>query len=362
MEFEIGSPMSSHNTPVNDNPNRQWLRMRDGQVVLHAYSAFYDDRETGDGPVVRIIVVAHKLDRIQLFCIYNKTSEVAIKNEMKFTASKPEIGVGWSHNGRWFREYVLFCSCNPHKIPKTVTIVTNTTNEVHEIFALQVEQPEKALVRRGYAVCPAVVHHHLNPAFIIEWLEMLNILGVNKVTVYNISLDEAGSKILHYYNNKNDNKFVELRQSPYFVSDNEDTRRLHQSPVINDCYFRNMYRYEKIIVMDLDEIITPRIQYTYAELLHNIEDSTSAKGKSDRFRSYEFRNEYYFLDLEGDTHQPDNLVTMFHRKHVKVRTVQLCHLYRFFIFYHNVLICIESRTTGSSTYSIHKKFTALKNV
>jgi len=30
--------------------------------------------------------------------------------------------------------------------------------------------------------------------------------------------------------------------------------KLHQSPTINDCLYRHMYRFERIAVMDFDEV------------------------------------------------------------------------------------------------------------
>ena len=30
--------------------------------------------------------------------------------------------------------------------------------------------------------------------------------------------------------------------------------RLHQSPTINDCFYRNMYRFDRIAVIDFDEV------------------------------------------------------------------------------------------------------------
>ena len=313
VDLEFDSPMAvftpkSRRATVTDNPDRTWKVFRDDQLVLYAYSAFYDDRDTGDGEVVRVIVVAHKLDKINLFCVYNYTDGQPVK---KIPAQKPAIGAGWSYKKRTLREYVLFCSCSSLSIPTTVTIVTNTTSSVHRPFVLPVERPERATIPQGFVVCPAVLHDHLDPMFLVEWLEMLRLLGVDKVTVYNISLDEPASSVLRYYYDVDG--FVELRQSPYFVEDERETRRLHQSPAINDCYFRNMYRYEKIIVIDADEIIVPRREHTYSSLIQSINKKIKNKPWS-----YEFRNEYYFLDMDGDPEQPQNLRTLYHRKHVQV--------------------------------------------
>jgi len=53
---------------------------------------------------------------------------------------------------------------------------------------------------------------------------------------------------------------VELRRSddiPPFVGGPNSTHlqyKLHQSPTINDCFYRNMYRFTRITVIDFDEV------------------------------------------------------------------------------------------------------------
>jgi len=56
---------------------------------------------------------------------------------------------------------------------------------------------------------------------------------------------------------------VELRQSEYLgriVGGSQTSPRqyiLHQSATINDCFYRNMYRSERISVIDFDEVRLP---------------------------------------------------------------------------------------------------------
>ena len=47
--------------------------------------------------------------------------------------------------------------------------------------------------------------------------------------------------------------FVELRRSDY-IADGPSQFLLHGAPVINDCVYRNMYRFRHILVVDYDEV------------------------------------------------------------------------------------------------------------
>jgi len=64
--------------------------------------------------------------------------------------------------------------------------------------------------------------------------------------------------VLRYYSThgglSEDRGFVELRRSDY-IADGPEQFLLHGSPVINDCMYRNMYRFKHIIVVDYDEVM-----------------------------------------------------------------------------------------------------------
>ena len=54
--------------------------------------------------------------------------------------------------------------------------------------------------------------------------------------------------------------FVDLRRTQYierFVGGSNSSYRqsvIHESPVINDCVYRHMYRFDRIAVIDFDEV------------------------------------------------------------------------------------------------------------
>jgi len=58
--------------------------------------------------------------------------------------------------------------------------------------------------------------------------------------------------------------FVELRRSDY-IADGPSQFLLHGSPVINDCIYRNMYRFRHILVVDYDEVCTRHSVRTFSD-------------------------------------------------------------------------------------------------
>ena len=69
-------------------------------------------------------------------------------------------------------------------------------------------------------------------------------LSFYKVTVYNNSLPYDISRVFMMYAQEG---FVDFRQAPNAMPDEgELTILLNMSPTINDCMYRNMYRYKKV--------------------------------------------------------------------------------------------------------------------
>jgi hypothetical protein len=117
------------------------------------------------------------------------------------------------------------------------------------------------------------------------------------VTIYNNTLSERASRVFQYYSKGG---FVDFRQSHHFLPvTSERIFHLHASPVLNDCLYRNMHRFEKLVVVDLDEVIMPQHVYSLAEMLQQVEEQEGVK-QPHPARGYSFRNNYMFLDLPPD--------------------------------------------------------------
>ena len=70
-------------------------------------------------------------------------------------------------------------------------------------------------------------------------------------------IDLVFLQVLRYYSTHRgvtgDKGFVELRRSDY-IPRSPSQFLLHGTPAINDCMYRNMYRFRHIVVVDLDEV------------------------------------------------------------------------------------------------------------
>merc|ERR1712080_724094 len=72
----------------------------------------------------------------------------------------------------------------------------------------------------------------------------------------------------------------------------------------NDCLYRNMYRYEYVALLDIDEVIMPIKHNNWAEMMEEAVKA-SLKVKNETRASWNFRN-VYFMDEMTDLHEPQH--------------------------------------------------------
>jgi len=237
-----------------------------------------------------------------------------VDQPLRVTAQLLAIGAGVQRSEGRFKEHVVSCPLTSHDIHAIPILASFIYGNSQPLFQLPVEVPARTETRRDFVVCVSVAYWHHDPHQIVEWMEMLRILGADMVTVYNNSLSEESARVLQYYDNQG---LVDFRQSHTFVKDHgELSIHLHMSPVINDCMYRNMYLFRKVIITDLDELITPRQHLTYKDLVTAIEtQQTLMKQPFHPARHYTFRNAYFFTDLAGeDKNQSKWLKTQRHQR------------------------------------------------
>ena len=104
--------------------------------------------------------------------------------------------------------------------------------------------------------------------------------------------DSRTVSVLKYYASLG---VVELRPMPPSVDDYSiDGVRLGSPASLNDCMLRSMYTSRFIVVIDLDELIVPRLDlHNYSQLLAHVDRALLPRGNLS-YHTYSFRNAYFF--------------------------------------------------------------------
>ena len=111
---------------------------------------------------------------------------------------------------------------------------------------------------------------------LIEWLETMKILSVDKVYLYSYSIHQNVSRLLKYYQKKGlveVTKFTlpggkpnKLGLQNQYLYENINYKRQIEVIPYNDCFYKNMNKHRYIINLDIDEVIVPKNGKTLKEL------------------------------------------------------------------------------------------------
>ena len=314
---EATTDMFNATKPVADTDDIEggywkFMQCKEKTFQMFMYSAFYDVREqrAGAGPaVVRVIGTSERPDQlhVQINCQLWYPGNPVPEN---VTAKNTDIGIGSSFMKKWYRETIYVCPLKKEGIPSFVSLLCSSEKVAQ--FYLPVQVPEEPETKLDFGICVCASYDSRNPYQLIEWMEMQKILGVSEVNAYNQSLDDATSRIFLHYAKEG---FVNFRQTrPFWNATGKTYVQPHKTPTINDCIYRNMYRYKKILVIDYDEVILPRMHKNFKDMLQAIDQDHPTNHPA---RSYVFRNVYFFLELPVDSNISDKLITLRHRTRVQ---------------------------------------------
>ena len=132
-----------------------------------------------------------------------------------------------------------------------------------------VNNSKKGKDKKTFAVCVRGLYFLEDISLrLIEWIELVRLMGASQIFFYGLHMPDSVEKVLYYYatrglvlftkttlpgNQPNEpilqNKY--LKEAYYAEIYNED---IH----LNDCFYRNIYRYEYVVNEDIDDIVMPR--------------------------------------------------------------------------------------------------------
>ena len=314
----ITSTTSIHNPRiVRDNPllnggkdpmDGRFLKITNPGVFLYLYSAFWDDRDTLPGePVIRIITVTntsgHNWRDIErdilprLLCVtvcrddlHVEVQGVSETRALQFHHAKREID----------RRQIV---CIPHTCRDYVTVtfaggghVGMVTEEWVAGNMLPVETYQRPKIPQNLVVCVPPLHNTFDVYRVVEWFEMLKLLGVDKVVAYNESLDETASRIMRHYQ---DQGYLDVWQmDPDYLKPEGHMKSKWRGPVsMSDCMYRYMYRYKRVLGMDVDEFIIPRTTQTLPQLIDKLDSNATVKNGTVRLVQHSFVGSYFIPNI-----------------------------------------------------------------
>lgn len=263
------------------------------------------------GPAVRILGMIDRIQpNVKTYCHFwfdgQKEPHIVKTFEYKYI---------W-HN-KWgnykqgiYQPYLIACRIpKPFHgiVPASVSLVEKecetATNNLRVIYNRPPDDHKK-----GFAVCVKGLDFLYDDLSVrlIEWIEMLNMLGADKIYFYNLQIHPNISKVLNYYEKHGKVQLTSLTlpggqpnvpgfQHLYLT---KKTNHKRQNEIIpyNDCLYKNLYLYDYIALLDIDEVIMPKHgDMFWTETMKRVLPKAK-KIRTDGYHSYNFRNVYFFDD------------------------------------------------------------------
>ncbi|CAL7938847.1 unnamed protein product [Xylocopa violacea] len=291
--------------------NVYWQTMRTSNGTFQLFGAFYDRRKLSRiGPAIRIVGMIDRIEptvktHCQLWYDGEREPKVVETLEYKYIWY-PKWG---NYKQGIYQPYVIACKIpQSHWLkgpPASVSMVEKPCDTPSNNLRVIYNKPER---KKDFAVCVKgldFLHEDLSVR-LVEWIELITLLGADKIFFYQLQVHPNVTKVLDYYQTLGKVHVTPLTlpggqpnvpafQHMYLTKKTNHKRQNELIPY-NDCLYKHMYEYEYIALLDVDEVIMPVQDATWQDLMKRVLKK-AFKIRNETRASYNVRNVYFLDDL-----------------------------------------------------------------
>ncbi|XP_029051206.1 uncharacterized protein LOC114879940 [Osmia bicornis bicornis] len=291
--------------------NVYWQTMRTSNGTFQFFGAFYDRRKLSRiGPAIRIVGMIDRIEpTVKTHCQlwYDGEREPKIVETLEYKY------IWYSKWGNYkqgiYQPYVIACKIpQSHWLkdpPASVSMVEKPCDTATNNLRVIYNKPER---KKDFAVCVKgldFLHEDLSVR-LVEWIELITLLGADKIFFYQLQVHPNVTKILDHYQRLGKVHVTPLTlpggqpnvpafQHMYLTKKTNHKRQNELIPY-NDCLYKHMYEYEYIALLDVDEVIMPVQDDTWQQLMKRVL-AKAFKIRNETRASYNVRNVYFLDDL-----------------------------------------------------------------
>ncbi|CAH1999514.1 unnamed protein product [Acanthoscelides obtectus] len=245
-----------------------WQNVNGTKYKFFVFSAFFDQRRKGQR-IIRVIGATKTRGPERVWCrLWYKLGDGNATTHISVTVPAKV----WAIRENWNLKYsACFATCplpaNRTAIPGTVSIVARPRDLPGNLLVVHNGNNETRAPPHGYkfGVCVKPLHFDYNREIqMLEFLELNRLLGIEHFTFYNHTIGPQVSCILRDYESKG---MVKLLPWQLNMVSQKEIRTEGLFAALNDCMYRSMYKFSHVALVDLDEYIVPRHNYTLPQLV-----------------------------------------------------------------------------------------------
>ena len=293
--------------------NVYWQTLRSSNGTFQLFGAFYDERKLSRiGPAVRIVGMIDRIEpKVRTFCHlwweHEQEAHIVEVFEYKY--------IWYSKWGNYkqgiYQPYVIACKIPLSLLgrgpPISVSLVENRCETASNNLRITYNRPPNGK-KRDFAVCVKGLDFLYEDLSIrlIEWIELLGLLGADKIFFYELQVHPNVTKVLKHYQNLD-----RIHVTPFtlpghqpnipgfqhmYLTKKTNHKRQNELIPYNDCLYKHMYEFKFIALLDVDEVIMPVRDATWGELMDRVLPK-AFKLRNETRASYNVRNVYFLDDL-----------------------------------------------------------------
>ncbi|XP_038549428.1 uncharacterized protein LOC119883034 [Micropterus salmoides] len=317
-------------------------------------SAYQEHRTTNNE--VRVISVVLRDKEETYFC------HICCQKHLYFSEGVSNLN---SHHF-WFKYGAADIMCpvpsgceTPSHIAVTSAADDSEDKLDNEFFEVK-NQEANIIFPYNFTVCLSTMFDFTNVLQLVQSLEMMQLLGVDRVAIYKTSCSPETQRILDYYTHKGLvevipwplSRFLNVSRGWLPQHGPGDLHYFGQIAALNDCVYRYMYQSRYVALQDMDELILPQTVDSWTALLPLLENKYGAD------LCYLFENNVFpnTMKLPPPTSQtlPQQSPSWQNVPGVNI----LAHLYQEPPLYGNTKIIVNPRAVFST--AVHKVLSSQK--
>ncbi|XP_062139734.1 uncharacterized protein LOC133848257 [Drosophila sulfurigaster albostrigata] len=326
QNYSLGKNCSFYPDPLDlQLHNTYWQTFNNANVTFRMFAAYLDLRKGVKGRgIVRVLATANQIDvkfpptQCQLW--YENHTRPIIVNVTEYMSTWYK---SWGSRNNYNYPHLLSCPVPDalppqlgRSIPRTVSLSSSSCESATNSLRIHYENSANLTARPGttnetssrpfsFGVCLKgfdFPYADLSER-IIEWFELHRLMGATKIYAYMYDVHPAVQRVLDYYQRTG---YLEMQQLTMangmprlrhyhhlFIHRRMLAKRLNELIAYNDCFYRNMYKHDFMVNVDIDEVIMPQgAMRTWQDILDNDIPITKMKCPNGH-NSYCFINGYF---------------------------------------------------------------------
>lgn len=278
-------------------------------------NAYYDSRQfLKDRPKIRILAYIDRPNpKVKTFCQLwfedISVKPVVVESSYLYLAWQKPLARNQPPNSN---PYLVNCHNPSNKlIPSSVSLVENKNDDASNNLKIINNVPIKGK-KEFVAVCTKDLEYPDKDISLklIEWIEIVKLLGADKIFMYVVQVHPNIMKTLKYYEQQGKLK-IEMVTVPVGFPGKWGTRlQAFQQEMIslNDCFYKHINEYEYVLPIDTDEFIMPNNEEdrTWRDLMDRLQKN---KTSNERICSYFARNSFFLSDNKHENETQSEIPT-----------------------------------------------------